>query len=56
MHDAGFLASLSADVPQGYLRFDNIHYNVAGNYNVSNGIYTAPYTGLYLLNEQVSWA
>ncbi len=36
------------------LVFDNVHYNT-GNYNPLNGVYTVPYSGYYLITEQVCY-
>ncbi len=51
---AGFLASLSSDQPKGDLIFDRVHYNPGSFYNPMTGVYTVPYSGYYLLAEQVN--
>ena len=50
---AGFLASFSANQPRGDLKFDRVHYNEGSWYNPVSGVYTTPYTGYYLITEQV---
>ena len=55
---AGFLAYLSRDVeaPSGEapLVFDKEEYDYGNNYNTRTGVYTVPYSGLYLIHARVS--
>ena len=55
---AGFLARLSRSVqaPSDYttpIVFDKEEYDYGNNYNTSTGVYTVPYSGLYLIHVRV---
>lgn len=49
---SGFMAQFSAGSvigpPTGPFRFDHVLFNDGGNYDPSQGVYTAPYSGVYL--------
>ncbi len=54
---AGFLAYLSSQIeaPSGWapLVFDKEEYDYGNNYNNRTGVYTVPYSGLYLIHARV---
>ncbi len=53
---AGFLAYLSSNVKDRSYKpivFDAEKYDYSNNYNTATGVYTVPYSGLYLIHARV---